>query len=99
MKVINHTIFHAGSLPSCIGKDVDLFIAWQDDWGAYISAESHGQKLIESMGLGRYFFELKAHVSKNGVIVGIMMEALVGRMYAPATDDQVLIQYRMRHIR
>lgn len=51
------------------------------------------------MSLGRYFFDLKAHVSKNGVVVGIMMEALVGRMFRPTIYYQELIQYRMRHTR
>ncbi|KAG8215335.1 hypothetical protein J3R82DRAFT_8929 [Butyriboletus roseoflavus] len=62
-------------------RTVDIFIGWQDDWGVYVSAESRGQKLIQSMSLGRYFFDLKAHVSKNGIVVGIMLEAHVGRMY------------------
>ena len=52
------------------------------------------------MGLGQYFFELKAHVSQNGVIVGLMMEALVGRMCLPEADDWELSLYcRMRHTR
>lgn len=54
------------------------------------------------MGVGHYFFDLEAHVSKNGVIVGIMKEALVGRMYSLAMDyqyQQWLIQYRMRRTR
>ena len=48
-----------------------------------MAAKSCGLKLIESLGLGHYFFELKAHVSQSGVIVGLMMEALVGRMSFP----------------
>ena len=51
------------------------------------------------MGVGHYFFDLKAHVSSNGLVVGIMKEALVGRMYHPPRDYQMLTQYRMRHTR
>jgi len=76
-----------------------VFIAWQDDWGEYISAESRGQKLVQSMGVGQYFFDLEAHVSKNGAIVGIMREALIGRMYTSAMDYQGLTQHRMCHTR
>ncbi|KAH0834087.1 hypothetical protein J3R83DRAFT_11372 [Lanmaoa asiatica] len=88
-KVINDLGFQGDSQLLCTGKDIDIFIGWQDDWGAYVSAESRGQKLIQSMGLGQYFFDLKAHVSKNGVIVGIMMEALVGRCVTPADRSAV----------
>ncbi|KAF9238649.1 hypothetical protein BU15DRAFT_62386 [Melanogaster broomeanus] len=60
------------------GQEVDLYIGWEDVWGAYITFESRGQKLMHSLGLGHYTFELLAHVSKNGMIIGLMMEAYVG---------------------
>ncbi|KAF8551569.1 hypothetical protein OG21DRAFT_262963 [Imleria badia] len=41
------------------------------------------------MGVGHYFFDLKAHISKSDVIVGIMMEALVGRCVTPADRSAV----------
>ncbi|KAH7882777.1 hypothetical protein F5I97DRAFT_1931378 [Phlebopus sp. FC_14] len=61
------------------GKDVDLFIAWNETWGNYVSAESRGHKLMQSLGLGRYTFELLAHISKNGIIIGVMTEPTLGR--------------------
>ncbi|KAF9221735.1 hypothetical protein BS17DRAFT_757107 [Gyrodon lividus] len=61
------------------GQEVDLYIGWEDVWGSYITCESRGQKLIQSLGLGHYSFELLAHVSKNGMIIGLMMEAYIGR--------------------
>ncbi|KAF8841880.1 hypothetical protein BDN67DRAFT_1002045 [Paxillus ammoniavirescens] len=61
------------------GQMVDLYIGWEDVWGAYITSESRGQKLMQSLGLGHYCFELLAHVSKNGTIIGLMMEAYIGR--------------------
>jgi len=61
------------------GQVVDLYIGWEDVWGGYITCESRGQKLMQSLGLGHYCFELLAHVSKNGTIIGLMMEAYIGR--------------------
>ncbi|KIK98451.1 hypothetical protein PAXRUDRAFT_823873 [Paxillus rubicundulus Ve08.2h10] len=60
-------------------QEVDLYIGWEDVWGTYITCESRGQKLMQSLGLGHYCFELLAHVSKNGAIIGLMMEAYIGR--------------------
>ncbi|KIJ64388.1 hypothetical protein HYDPIDRAFT_112397 [Hydnomerulius pinastri MD-312] len=61
------------------GKDVDIFIGWEDTWGSFITAESKGHKLMQSLGLGHYTFEVLAHVSKNGIVIGLMTEAYIGR--------------------
>ncbi|KAN0079906.1 hypothetical protein V8E55_009472 [Tylopilus felleus] len=71
------------------GREVDIYIAWHDDWGHFVSYESNGQKLVHSRGVGHYFFDLEAHVSKNGVIVGIMKEAAIGRRVTRADRSAV----------
>ncbi|KAH7927564.1 hypothetical protein BV22DRAFT_1031608 [Leucogyrophana mollusca] len=61
------------------GMDVDLWIGWDDSWGEWVTLESQGHKIMQSLGLGHYTFEVLAHVSKNGMIIGLMTEPILGR--------------------
>lgn len=61
------------------GKDVDLWIGWDDGWGSYVSAEANGHKIMQSVGLGHYTFEFLGPVAKNGAIIGTVFDAVIGR--------------------
>ncbi|KAH7911285.1 hypothetical protein BJ138DRAFT_1126155 [Hygrophoropsis aurantiaca] len=71
------------------GMDVDLGIAWTDEWATWVNNESKGHKVMQSVGLGHYTFELLAHVSKNGIIIGIMTEPVHGRKIVAADRSAV----------
>ncbi|KAL4077753.1 hypothetical protein J3A83DRAFT_1653407 [Scleroderma citrinum] len=61
------------------GKDVDLLIGWDEDWGSHIASEINGQKIMHSLGLGHYTFEFLGPVARNGTIVGVVSDAVIGR--------------------
>lgn len=66
-------------MTSILGKDVDLWIGWDDGWGSYVSAEANGHKIMQSVGLGHYTFEFLGPVAKNGAIIGTVFDAVIGR--------------------
>jgi len=66
------------------GRDVDLMIGCNDTYGGAVSRESQGYRLMHALGLEKYVFEMLGHVTRNGVIIGLMTVPPTGRKAEPS---------------
>ncbi|EGO03028.1 hypothetical protein SERLA73DRAFT_176533 [Serpula lacrymans var. lacrymans S7.3] len=61
------------------GREVDLLIGWDDSFACCVTMTNQGHKTMCSLGLSKYTYDLIAHVTYNGLLIGLMTEAALGR--------------------
>lgn len=59
--------------------EVDLFMGVNPHWSHFVACESQGHKFMNEAGVSHYTFKLLAHVYKNGMVIGVMCEPIIGR--------------------
>ncbi|KAJ7573978.1 hypothetical protein C8J56DRAFT_475896 [Mycena floridula] len=74
------------------GRDVDLKVDWEDSFPMELERETIGRRAIRDLDIS---FEVLAHVTREGNVVGLMMEAAQGRMVEYRDRVKVYAAFRL----